>query len=480
VFEASAPVLFCDYFRIPYAVVRGPSRHAAADGWERLSARGGDAAERSLYWPAAPAGQPGWAHVEGIPLFARLADERVVADFLTAGGRRWTELAAVRSGGGEPVASVWRGDDGTIVLPFDPAEAIQGLWSEAYRQPASTSLAGRAKRLAMRGYYRARPLLPRATQIALRRAFSRVQARTSFPRWPVETALHDLYALLFGWLAEVADGPVPWIAPWPRGYAWALVLTHDVETRTGYEHIALLREVESRHGFRSAWNLVPRRYDVADEVVQDLLANGFEVGVHGLYHDGRDVESEQTLRARLPEMRRHAERWSAAGFRSPATHRSWELMPLLGFDYDSSSPDTDPFEPQAGGCCSLLPFFNDGLVELPITLPQDHTLFAILGHADESAWLQKTARIKALGGMALLITHPDYMLEPASVALYERFLTAHRNDPTVWKPLPRDVSAWWRRRAASHVTPDGDGWRVVGPAAGEASVRFSEPVSART
>ena len=68
--------------------------------------------------------------------------------------------------------------------------------------------------------------------------------------------------------------------------------------------------------------------------------------MHGLYHDGRDLESEKTLLERLPAIRSHAERWGAVGFRSPATHRDWRLMRLLGFEYDSSSPDTDPFEPQ--------------------------------------------------------------------------------------------------------------------------------------
>jgi hypothetical protein len=478
VFEASAPVLFCDYFRVPYAVAGVPGP-AASRRWERLWPSDG-AAEGRLYWPTLSEGHPELIRVGGVPLFATLADEHAVHELLASEGDGWTEVVAVRDASGGPAGSVWRGAHGAIVLPFDPSEAIRAFWSEAYRRPAIASPAGRAKRIAMRAYYRTRPLVPRAAQIRMRRAYSRLQTRAKFPRWPIETALHDLYRLLFDWLATVAGRPVPWIAPWPHARSWALVLTHDVETRIGYEHIHLLREVETRHGFRSSWNLVPKRYDVADEVVQDLLANGFEVGVHGLYHDGRDVESEQTLRARLPEMRRYAERWSAVGFRSPATHRSWELMPLLGFDYDSSSPDTDPIEPQSGGCCSLLPFFNDGLVELPITLVQDHTLFRILGHADESAWLEKTARIKELGGMALLITHPDYMLDAASAALYERFLTAHRDDPSVWKALPREVSAWWRRREASHVTPDGEGWRVVGPAAGEASLRFAEPASARS
>ena len=225
-------------------------------------------------------------------------------------------------------------------------------------------------------------------------------------------------------------------------------------------------------GFRSSWNLVPRRYTVEDSVVGELWEGGFEVGVHGLYHDGRDLESRATLEERLPAMREAAQRWRANGFRSPATHRSWELMPLLGFDYDSSYPDTDPFEPQAGGCCSLLPFFNDDLVELPITLAQDHTVFVILRHRDESIWLEKTSFIKSRGGMALLITHPDYFLDPERVASYERLLAGLGADSTVWRALPHEVSEWWRRRAASSVELRSSGWEIVGPAALDGRVVF--------
>jgi hypothetical protein len=295
--------------------------------------------------------------------------------------------------------------------------------------------------------------------------------RTPFPRWPAEPGLHDLYDLVLGWTAELAGEPVPWIAPWPAGHSWAVVLTHDVETEAGYRSCEPLRELEVAAGFRSSWNFVPRRYVVEQARVEQLLADGFEVGVHGLYHDGRDLESLGVLQERLPAIRDYAHRWHAVGFRSPATNRVWELMPLLGFDYDSSYPDTDPFEPMGGGCCTWLPYFNNGLVELPITLPQDHTLFVIL-REDESRWLDKAALLRARGGMALLITHPDYMYEERLDA-YARFLAAVGDDGA-WRALPRDVSAWWRRRAASHLERTDDGWRVVGPAADEAAVAFAQ------
>src|SRR5262249_32308045 len=154
-------------------------------------------------------------------------------------------------------------------------------------------------------------------------------------------------------LALMTETSVPWMAPWPDPYRWALVLSHDVEHRLGYDDLHRLADVELDLGYTSSWNFVPERdYDVEPERLAQLRAEGFEIGLHGLRHAGRALESRTTLERRLPAMRAYAQRWEAVGFRSPATHRDWELMPLLGMDYDSSSPDTDPFEPKSGGCCT--------------------------------------------------------------------------------------------------------------------------------
>jgi hypothetical protein len=359
-----------------------------------------------------------------------------------------------------------------VFLPFSPDAALLNLWSEAYQLGQSGARSPGVKRLALMAYYRLRPLLPRAVQIALRRQFARLQARTAFPRWPVETAAHDLFDLVLALLAEIAGEPVPWLGPWPEPYRWTLVLTHDVEQQKGCDNIALLRDIELAHDLRSAWNFVPRRYDTPDETIRDLNERGFEVGVHGLYHDGRDLESREVLLERLPAMHEAARRWGATGFRAPATHRSWDLMPLLGFEHDSSYLDTDPFEPQGGGSCTWWPFPIGDLVELPITLLMDHTLFVIL-RRDESIWADKARFLRERGGMALLITHPDYMLERERLDVYDRFLSTFAGDETMWAALPRDVASWWRRRAASSIERAGEGWRVVGPAAAEARVELA-------
>jgi peptidoglycan/xylan/chitin deacetylase (PgdA/CDA1 family) len=353
---------------------------------------------------------------------------------------RWHEVAGVavfaRCLGNEIVRRA-----GEIRLPFDPDEALVNLRREAYVREGMRAAARRA-------YYRVRPLLPRPVQLAARRSFTRVQGRATFPAWPVETAADDLTRLVVGLAEEAVGGSLPTVPNWPQGHRWALVLTHDVETAAGLTAIEPLRLLEERYGYHSSWNLVPERYRTPDELAWGLRAAGHELGVHGLRHDGRDLASRRLLERRLPAMRAAAERWGAVGFRAPATQRRWEWMPLLGFEYDSSYPDTDPYEPQAGGCCSSLPFFNGDLVELPITVPQDHTVFEILGHEDESVWVEKIEFLRAHGRMALVLTHPDYLpVGGPAFRAYERVLARYAGDATAWKALPRDVAAWWRRRS---------------------------------
>jgi hypothetical protein len=100
-------------------------------------------------------------------------------------------------------------------------------------------------------------------------------------------------------------------------------------------------------------------------------------------------------------------------------------------------------------------------------------LFVILQAADGQAWIDKAERIRARGGMALMITHPDYAHAGPVLTAYEQLLAHVRDDPGVWRAVPAEVAAWWRRRAASSLHWDGTAWRVVGAAAGEAAISFS-------
>jgi hypothetical protein len=117
----------------------------------------------------------------------------------------------------------------------------------------------------------------------------------------------------------------------------------------------------------------------------------------------------------------------------------------------------------------------EDMVELPITLTQDHTLYELLGHLDETHWLEKAHYLRQRGGMALVLTHPDYIGNPYLLDSYRRLLSEFADDSTAWKALPRDVSAWWRRRARSHLEEIDGQWTVLGPAEREARVEFTSP-----
>jgi hypothetical protein len=489
-FEVSTPFLFFDYFRIPSRLTpapamtelpeRHPLRSCGQFRWRGPDGRS-SATVRWIPDDNRPANaRYGEFRIDGITVFGHVASDNLVGHWLGELPGTWRALAPVRDAVGQRASSIWGDGRGNIFLPFDPGEFIANFWSEEYRAVGSSTVRTHAYASLIRAYYLIRPAVPRPVQLVTRSLFSRFQGARAFPHWPLETALHDLYDWLFRLVTEVAGAPVPWLSSWPDGHRWALVLTHDVETASGYEGMAPVLAAEIELGYRSSWNFVPQRYQVDDGLVSRLVSSGFEVGVHGLRHDGRDLASARLLAKRLPAIRAYADRWNAVGFRSPSTQRRWDLMPRLGFDYDTSYPDTDPFEPQPGGCCSWLPFFNKSTVELPITLPQDHTLFIILGEQRKGDWRDKAERMRDGNGMALALTHPDYLADPLIFDTYIEMLASFKDDETAWRALPRDVSAWWRQRRASVVRFSNGGWRVVGPASERGQVSFAPPPARET
>jgi peptidoglycan/xylan/chitin deacetylase (PgdA/CDA1 family) len=323
-------------------------------------------------------------------------------------------------------------------------------------------------------YYAVKPLMPRTVQLALRRAYARRQARVTFPRWPIEPILVDRQqAELRAQLQATGADSVPVLSSWPDGRRFASILTHDVEGPLGVRNVRRVLEVERRHGFVSSWNFVAEWYPIEDGLFDHIRAMGGEIGLHAIKHDCKLFESRASFEADLPKIHRYLGEWDAVGFRSPATHRNAEWMHELGCLYDSSFPDTDPFEPQAGGCCSILPFFLGDLVELPITLVQDHTLFEILRTDSIEHWTRKSDWIIENQGLINLITHPDYLDTPRRLRLYEEFLEYLSAQSAGWHALPREVAQWWRTRAGLRlVSEDGD-VRIEGPGSERASLAWA-------
>ncbi len=290
-------------------------------------------------------------------------------------------------------------------------------------------------------YYGLKRFIPRRTQLFLRRQLVRQQMRQTGNVWPIDEAANA--------------SPVNWPG-WPEQKKFALVLTHDVDTSKGLENCNKLMELELSLGFRSSFNFVPEGYVVPAMIRHELLANGFEVGVHGLNHDGNLYRSKEIFDVRSERINHYIKEWQAAGFRSPSMHHVLDWIHALNVEYDASTFDTDPFEPQSHGVCTIYPFRvqngspEEGYVELPYTLPQDFTLFVLMGHKNVDIWQKKLDWLVANRGMALINTHPDYMnftanrcgLEEYPALYYQRFLeyVKNRYEGEYWHVLPREMA----------------------------------------
>lgn len=309
-------------------------------------------------------------------------------------------------------------------------------------------------------YYRLKPLIPQPIRMLLRRCIAR-RNRSQIRRiWPI----------LGGSEAHPPNWP-----NWPERKQFALVLTHDVEGPVGLEKCRKLMQLDQDLGFRSAFNFVPEgRYTVRKDLFEELRQNEFEIGVHDLRHDGRLYLSRKAFAQNAVRINTYLRDWGAVGFRSAFMFHKLDWLHDLNISYDSSTFDTDPFEPQPQGRKTIFPFWvpspkgstgsvngkistaqtatSDGYVELPYTLPQDSTLFLLLRERHPDIWFEKLDWIAKHGGMAMVNVHPDYLRfenEPRSARNYEvefyiRFLKyiRERYNDSYWQPLPREMARY--------------------------------------
>lgn len=286
-----------------------------------------------------------------------------------------------------------------------------------------------------------KPLIPRRVQLFLRRLrFRRIMPSYKHV-WPI--------------YQEAGKTPAGWQG-WPEQKKFALLLTHDVESSKGQEKCRQLAKIEEYLGFRSAFYFVPNRYKVSSELRHHLVTKGFEVGVHGLEHDGKLYQSKTEFQKRAAEINRYLKEWDSHGFSAPCMHHNLEWNFSLNIRYGISTYDTDPFEPQGGGVGTIFPFYvrsssaNSYYIELQYTLPQDFTIFVMMKEKGIDIWKNKLDWIVENGGMVHLKTHPDYMNfndtklenEEYPVDFYTKFLEyiKYAYDGQYWHVLPKDMT----------------------------------------
>lgn len=308
-----------------------------------------------------------------------------------------------------------------------------------------------------RAYYKVKPFIPKSIRWLMRRSRTPGILRQNAGVWPINQS--------------AGAKPAGWKG-WPEGKQFALVFTHDVESKVGIGNVRKLAELEMTHGFRSSFNFIPEGpYEDPAGLRNWLAENGFEVGVHDLNHDGQLYESRESFSRKAKQINQYLKDWNAVGFRSGFMLHQLDWLHDLNILYDASTFDTDPFEPQPDGSETIFPFLvkppaegaRGGYVELSYTLPQDSTLFLLLRETTPRIWKQKLDWIRQHGGLALVNIHPDYIgfaepglsseFYPASlIGEFMKYVNESYGG-MFWNPLARELAQWYRDGIAR---PEGD------------------------
>jgi peptidoglycan/xylan/chitin deacetylase (PgdA/CDA1 family) len=327
--------------------------------------------------------------------------------------------------------------DTLLALTFGEARFGQNHWTLSFPKKV---------------YYLLKPVLPRFLTRIMRRGYQYTKKTGPEVHWPIEQRYAVfLWDVLSQVLRKTPDQKINIKALWPEDHRYSFVLTHDVETKSGLEFVREVADMEEGLGFHSSFNFVPERYQLDLNLMDDLRNRGFEIGIHGLKHDGKLFSSRNEFERRVTKINHHLKEFGAVGFRAPLTHRNPEWMQDLDVEYDLSFFDTDPFEPIPGGAMSIWPFFIGHFVELPYTLVQDYTLTSVLGETNPKLWLEKVDFIEKYFGMALVNSHPDYLSESTAWDVYYQFLISMKEHSGYWHALPSEVANWWRKRTSTNA-----------------------------
>lgn len=348
-----------------------------------------------------------------------------------------------------------------LVLPFDPNEVIENLRFERYVAKTQRS----SEQLLHNAYYSIRPILP----VALRKYMQRLRLNGSqnkaFPTWPLDSTVERVLEKLLA-LSLRAQGRMsaPFVWFWPHGLPSCAIITHDVETSAGLEFCPALMDIDESFGIKSSFQLVPeKRYVVSDEILRSIRDRGFEINVHDLNHDGHLYSDRDEFLRRATKINQYARRYGAQGFRAGAMYRNLDWYEALDFSYDMSVPSVGNLEAQAGGACTIRPYFIGSMVELPLTTTQDYTLFHILGDYSIDLWKHEIDKIIEKNGLVSFIVHPDYVMEKRAQETYRwllGYLAQLRSEGKLWICLPGEAASWWRDRSEMKPVLKQGGWDV--------------------
>jgi glycosyltransferase involved in cell wall biosynthesis len=369
--------------------------------------------------------------------------------------------------------------DGEISLPFDLAEAASSLRMEAYTgnmKHDGTSLG--ANIFVRKVYYWTRPIMPVSVRSALQRIKLRGELDNPFPSWPIDRSVDLLFEKTMAAAIQANGGrPIPFVWFWPEGKQAAFILTHDVEDVTGKAFCSSLMDIDEEFGFKASFQIVPeKRYSVEPEFLHQFRKRNFEICVHDLNHDGNLYGDYAEFKRRAKLINRYCKEFGTEGFRSGVLYRNLHWYGEYDFAFDMSVPNVAHLDPQGGGCCTVTPYLIGDILEIPVTLTQDYSLFHILHQHSIALWKQQLRSIMDAHGLASIIVHPDYVNQPEPQRLFRDFLNEVREQcerRDLWATVPSAINTWWRQRSKMRLISSASGWSIVGDGSSQARLAYA-------
>ena len=262
---------------------------------------------------------------------------------------------------------------------------------------------------------------------------------------------------------------------WPNGAKCAVMLTFDFDAETLWlsrDPANAKRPGTLSQGLYGAKRGVPKILELLREEempatfyvpgwvaenhtarVEEILADGHEVGHHGYLHEWIDPDfpdlEEEALDKGLEALQRCVG-LKPRGYRSPAGETSANLIRLLaarGFLYDTSMMD-DVFPYR-----HVLADGSPGPIELPWHWSMDDAVFALFSIKNPrsiftnehilSVWKAEFEEIYRWGGLVDVVTHPQVSGRPMRLALLRDFIHFTRQFEGVWFATGADIASAW-------------------------------------
>jgi hypothetical protein len=234
-------------------------------------------------------------------------------------------------------------------------------------------------------------------------------------------------------------------------------------------------DITRQAGFRPTFPITAVTLKRHPEIIKELCQQGVEFAVHGYIHTDYGilplVEQEWHFRKAV-EIFKDCQ-VPFAGFRAPFVRLNsdtFQALSGLGFFYDSSSVVhwevinkdrfsrnsweeyeriLDYYKSRQAQHSLVLPRSFDGLIEIPVSMPDDEIMVDRLGITEErkisEIWRAILSTTYSRGELFTIQLHPE-RIRYCENALLDVMRKACKLKPSVWVATLQEIAEWWREK----------------------------------